>query len=148
MILYLGNQYMNYVMTELKNKTLKNSYFEEIWDMCQDLKSGLMFIFLLMILGKTNCCAPIFVFKQQVSKKSNVIYWAFGLDHYQNGWLLVQVSSPRKKHGFVDTATRGLWKAQEIFESKSSEICYVSWKLLSNIITKEIINEMSLYHLT
>ena len=110
---------------------------------------SLMFIFLLMILGKTNCCAPIFVFKQQVSKKSQVIYWAYGLDHYQNGWLLVQVSSPRKKkHGFVDTATRGLWKAQEIFESKSSKICYVSWKMLSYIITKEIINEMSLYHLT
>ena len=96
----------------------------------------LMFIFLLMILGKTNCCAPIFVFKQQVSKKSSVIYWAFGLDHYQNGWLLVQVSSPRKKHGFVDTATRGLWKAQEIFVSKSNELCYVSWKVLPDIIAK------------
>ena len=90
--------------------------------MCRNLRYEplfeiiLMFIFLLMILGKTNCFDTIFVFKQQVSKKFRVIYWTSGLDHYQNGWLLVQVSSPRKKTWFcwhcykrILKSSRNIW---------------------------------------
>ena len=35
---------------------------------------------------------------------------------------------------FADTATRGLWKAQEIFVS--NKLCYISWKVLAYIIAK------------